>query len=620
MKVYVSSSVNFNDACNKNHFLNKSKEGKKAYLCFNSAFPECKKKNIDLIKTSCFSEEDHENMLKEYVHIVGEMSVLNGRYREWLSTDFASKNRILSPMQNILNQIALSIKAFDKCKESNTSLYILGVDWPVIPFLVKLSKSKEISIEIENIFFTRLYFRLNNLKNTWMHLFKSTISSSLNIIKTRFVFGKIKVIDRNKPIFLIKSWVFSKSFSVDGKYNDPFCGNAALELKKHLNNNVQIVTISQGYKDKFKCYGMMGGIKDRIIFPVESFLKISDVILANFSIVWYLITKTIKVKNVNLFYGHDISPTLEEMAVSSMKFVRFSEYLYYYLGRRIAKRYILSGCLMSYEGNHWEKMFILGIKSVNTKVKIIGHHHSIISQAVAGVFISEREVGMEYNPDKIVTTGTASADVLKKYSCYNDENIITGCAFLYQHLHRYKILPRRNPPNVYTVLVMLEGVIETSSLLKYAINQAYDLPNVKFLVRAHPSFPLEMILTHMEVDLDNLPNNMIASNCANVLDDIKNCDVGLYWCTATSAEVLMMGRPIVWFDRGDVLNFDPLFDFHDFKYVVQESTPIVDTLLKINSLIDDEYKLKANKGREYISQYFEQCSDQNIKFFVKYCE
>jgi hypothetical protein len=522
----------------------------------------------------------------------------------------------LSPLQGILNQIVSSTKAIEKCEKDELDLYIIGAKWPVIAFLKNFSKSKSITLKVNNEFLSKLHNRLDGSIKIWSHLVRGVLSSLINIMRTRFAFGAVRKIDNKKPVFLIKSWIFPRSLSNKSQYNDPFCGNLALDLKNYLEKDVQIVTISQGFIDRYKCYERMKGINDRVILPAESFLHFVDVLLAGFSIAWYLMVKSMKVPKIAPFLGHDLNPMLKDLTKSTGRFIRFSEYLYYYIGRRLATRFTLQGCLMSYEGNHWEKMFILGVRSVNQNIKIIGYHHSAISQASAGVFLSKCEILTTPGPDRIVTTGTMSANIIKKNSFVSADKILPGCALLYQYLYDYKPFSRRYESKSCTILVMLEGVLEASKLLDYAINQAHNLPTVKFVVRSHPSLPFEVLLQSTGKRQTELPVNLVTSNHNKVSKDVERCDVGLYWGTATAVEALMMGKPIIWFNRGDVLSFDPLFDFSEFKWTVQFETPISKVLEKINNLTDEEYRFKSLKGIEYVSQYFEQCNEKNIKSFV----
>ena len=588
-----------------------------AYLSFvnisNSVCDLFSQKKVIRLNAHGLSNTERKEILKDYVDFIGNISTLNSRDREWWATDIASKNRVLSPVQEVLNQVIFFLKAIDECNKKGLDLYVIGVKWPVISFIEEFVKSKIIELQVKSRLISRVDYKISFYAEFWMYFAKSVLSSSLAIIQAYISFSNIRRIERDGSVFLIKSWVFPKAFSGD-KYHDPFVGSLPLDLRKYLDKDTQIVTISQGYSDKFKCYKKMNN-NDRLIFPVERFLYLSDVFLAGLSISWYMLFKSINIPNSNLLLGNDVTPTLKEIVKTSGKFIRFGEYLYYYLGRRIAFRYTLKGCLMSYEGNHWEKMFILGLRSVSQDVKIIGHHHSAITQASAGSFISKSDIAININPNYIVTTGKESAKILKKYSHFPVENIFSGCAPLYQYLYNFSAFLKRGPPSRYTVLVMLEGVLEARVLLQYAISQAMCLPYVKFLVRSHPSLPIESLLKNMETSLIELPGNIYISDCDKVSDDVERSDVGLYWGTATAVENLMMGRPIIWFDRGDVLSFDPLFDFSEFKWVVNSETSIIKTLKEINNLEDKVYESKANKGIKYVSQYLEKCTSEKVKLF-----
>ena len=206
--------------------------------------------------------------------------------------------------------------------------------------------------------------------------------------------------------------------------------------------------------------------------------------------------------------------------------------------------------------------------------------------------------------------------ILKKYSAFSKDRIYSGCALLYQYLHSYKPFPRRDKKNLYTILVMLEGLMDTEILLKYVINQAKELQHIKFIIRSHPALPITFLLSKMGKNISELPLNIEVSYSKEITEDVKRCDVGLYWQTATSLEALMLGRPIIWFDRGDVLSLDPLFGFSEFKWTVQFETPLSSVLIKIKNLTNDEYNFRMQNGRKYVSKYFCQCNEKSLSYFI----
>jgi hypothetical protein len=573
---------------------------------------ECK--TIDVGVFDAFSDSERDRVLNDYIGAIGLVSAINSVNKEWWATDTSSKSRLLAPTQEILNQIMVSLRLIKKYKNSEISLCLVGMSWPAIIFIEGYCLEENIEIRSKWMPLSKIRSRVKESLRVWNYFFRGAVSSLIRIIKTRYYFGKNINIDSDKPVFLIKSWTFKSSFLAGNGYFDPFCGDLAKYSKEYLSGDTQVVTIAQGFVDRYTCYKNMKNVGDRAIFPTEVFITISDFITASFSMLVYLLFKKIKVPKYSQFMGYNLSPMLQELVNTSGRFIRFGEYLHYYLGRRIALQYKLQGCLMSYEGNHWEKLFILGIRSTDKEVKIIGYYHSAIPQAAAGVFLSNNDVSITPSPDIVITSGHNGSKILKKYSSLPSHKIYSGCALLYQYLYDLKTVSRGSGL-INSVLVMLEGVFDAGLLLKYAINQAKHYSNIKFIIRSHPALPLPNLIKHIGQNISELPSNIKISKNIKVIKDIEECDVGLYWGTATAVEALMIGMPIIWFDRGDVLSYDPLFDFNDFKWTVRFETPICVAIDKINNLTNEEYNSRALKGRQYVSQYFEKCSKTNVGYF-----
>jgi hypothetical protein len=546
------------------------------------------------------------------------MSKLNCGSKEWWSTNIASKNRFLSPIPSILYQIVLSLKAIKKCKKDSIDLYIFGVSWPIVLFLEQYMRTNSIDYEVKFRFVSKFHWNFVGRINNWLYLVRSFISSILNLIRSRKAFGKIDKIDKTKPVFLIKSFVFPSSFQRDHQYRDPFFGNLPLFLKDNLKEDCQIVTISQGLADRYGCYSKMNEIKDQILIPAESFLHFKDVFFASVSITLFWLIRPIRIPKGSLLFGHNQQLVLKELVKSSGRSILFGDYLYYYLARRLAKQYQLQGCLITYEGNHWEKMFVMGLKSVRPKLEVIGYQHAVIPQAAAGVFVSRHEVDIIPHPDVIVTTGTRATNILKNNSSFHSDKIKTGCALRYKYLYDLEcqsvLTPETN--KVKTILIALEGIVDASEMLFYAIKQAKELHDIKFIVRTHPILPLETMLNIVGKSVDDLPMNIETSNLSQVVDDIKRCDMVLYWGSTVALEALMMKKPLICFDRGDVLSFDPLSDFDDFKWTVGNSTPMIGILNQVNNMSNKEFLLRANQGEKYVSEYFEQENEENMKCFI----
>ena len=106
------------------------------------------------------------------------------------------------------------------------------------------------------------------------------------------------------------------------------------------------------------------------------------------------------------------------------------------------------------------------------------------------------------------------------------------------------------------------------------------------------------------------------STYSEVLEDLKDCDAILYWGTTVAMEALMVGKPIIQFDRGDLLNYDPLFEFTDFKWQVQMKDSLQKIIQKIQALPETQYCKHQQQGRKYMEQYFYPVTKENLKKFL----
>ncbi len=558
------------------------------------------------IKPQELSNSKKKELLKDYVNLIGDIASYNREIREWWSSDISSKNRNLSPMQLILNDIVYSIQAINMCNQYSKDLYIFGTSYPVVEFIREYSSVKGVEIYIRNSFFLRLFSKYKYFFKRQIYLFKSVLSSLRNVFWSRHSFGKRLKINKNIPVILIKSFVFSNSFSKENIYKDPFFPG----LEDYLR--------SQGFSGRYGLYKNMRGIKGKTIMPAEVFISIKDIFSAGMALFKFWFFVSIKIPdNVNLL-GYNISSTMIELVKSNGDSVPFGDYLYYYIGRNIAKDYNLQTCYMTYEGNHWERMFVMGLKEVNPSIEIVGYQHAAIPQSAAGTFISCKEVGIIPHPDRIITTGKKITEILHKNSCFPKDRIQSGCALRYQYLYDLIKFPiKKISRETYTILVIL-GDADSSQLLLYAIKQAKLLNNVNFIIRTHPIMPLEQLLSVSGVASKDLPENMLTSNSVHVKSDIERCNTVLYWSSTVALEALMMGKSLICFDRGDVLSFDPmsLIDFDDLKWDVEENISIVGIIDDIINMDYNDLVIKVDKGRRHIMEYFSEQSKETMQAFL----
>jgi hypothetical protein len=593
-----------------------------SFICLNRDFQNlCNSfacKNFSKVKLPQLSNTEKRKILEDYVVLIGDIASHNQNSREWWASDISSKNRAFSPMQSILNDIIFSMKAIDECYQNSKDLFIFGAPNPVVEFIRDYAKIKKIEMQVNSWIFSNLFDKLKYFFTKQVYLFKSVISSLINMIKSKYYSGEVNSIDKDKPIFLIKSFVFPSAFLQGGDYKDLFFPGLEYYLKEKISKDIQVMTIVQGFSGRHALYSKTKNIRNRIVMPVENFLNAKDIIFAGMKLFKFWFFTSIKIPNNVYFLGNNISSTIRKLVSSYGDSILFGDYLYYYLARRIAKTYKLQVCYMTYEGNHWERMFVMGLKEVRPDIEIIGYQHAAISQSSPGIFISCKEIGVIPHPDRIITTGRKIIEVLNKNSCFPQDKIQLGCALRYQYLYSLIDFPiKKVSLDAYVILIVLSDA-ESSYLLLYAIKQAKLLTNINFIIRTHPILPLEQLLSISGISYIDLPDNMSVSSFDDVKNDIKRCDTVLYWNSTVSIEALMMGKSLICFDRGDVLSFDPMLfiDFDDLTWTVQSDMSISSIVHEIVNMKHSDLVMKVNKGRGYIAEYFSEKSEENMEAFI----
>jgi hypothetical protein len=233
------------------------------------------------------------------------------------------------------------------------------------------------------------------------------------------------------------------------------------------------------------------------------------------------------------------------------------------------------------------------------------------------MFLHPQEKGMIPLPDKILTTGKIPKFFLERYGSFPKEQIKVGCGLRFEYLQNLFLLKcRKESKHNFVLLVAFGGSGEEIPLLNYALGQASLNKDVIFRMRTHPTFSWDKLLLLKKSDI-TLPENVITSTYSEVLEDLESCDAVLYWGTTVALESLMVGKPIIHFDREDLLNYDPLFEFTDFKWQVQQNDSLQTIIQDIQAMPETLYHKNQQQGRKYIKEYFYPVTKENLENFFK---
>jgi len=110
--------------------------------------------------------------------------------------------------------------------------------------------------------------------------------------------------------------------------------------------------------------------------------------------------------------------------------------------------------------------------------------------------------------------------------------------------------------------------------------------------------------------------NVSLSKNLSVKDDVESADIVIYWGSSVALEASMMGKPVIHFDSGTVLSYDPLFENTALKWTVTEKDRLLDIIDSIYALSDEEFCLQQQKARQYLRNYFYPVTENGLQKFV----
>lgn len=605
-------------------FFRTNRNNKGYYVCFSCVSPSLTsllaKHGIQSISPISLSRGRQEAILHDYIEAIGRLGEWNGHIPHWWMTDIASKNAYRSPLLQPLHGLIHCLDAIQTVRGSNSTLFIIDPSWPTVMAIKHVALHNKWDLRILSWSWSRIFAKWSGKTKAWAEMFRSAMGTLREIARTKKHYrNKLNATKERDPIYLIKSFVYPYSFKDDGSYQDPFFGKLADHLTEQLAGKVKVITIALGFTPKRYCYEKMKTLKGSMVIPFESMLRYTDVIKGFCLLSWMLISKPFKVRGKVEFLGHDIADLLRELLTSEGWRIPFYQYIYCSAGERLAKNYRLVACALTHENNPWERAFIAGIRKINPDTRIIGYQHSVIPQAAANMFQSQREMSKIPAPDVVLTTGAVPANILRKYGAFPEERIKVSCGLRYNYLDEIQpqLRHRSGDHEKIRILVALCGVIETLPLVRYVIDQARSCQHLEFLIRAHPVLPFEQL--HSLTDNTNaLPANIRISSDTTVMEDLLECDAVLYWGSSVALEGIRLGKPAIHFSQDDFLSYDPLFDLIDFKWVVNSQKDIMDVLNQIRIIPDKEFGDLRDRAQRYVIDYHHPVSDSSMSPFLAF--
>lgn len=541
--------------------------------------------------------EVQENLLAEYNSLMDKLAEANGLSPEWWSTDLASKNRFTSPLAKQLNSLYACIQAIQALIADNSwcTLIVAGADRPLTRFLLAQANPQ---LRVRAQSGLRRQGLVGTLR-TMTRMARTALSFTGRILLCRRYYRRNFPSMDDVPRHLIKSFAYPSSWKEKGTFNDPFFPGVAAAVAHPLTIALAFGTLPQVFK-RMK--------EDDTVVPLEAYLSVTDPLKAVTKLWWTQLSRPFRVPSQLQFDGSNIAPYIQDLIACGGWHMPLEQYLHRYAGQRIARTHRLASCLITYEGNPWERMFALGLREEQPELLIYGCQHAASPPAAAGIFPGAAEARLAPLPDKVFCTGTAFAESILKHSALKPSQLVPACALRFASLNAMKPTAFDQGPPV--LLVALEGVPEAAPMLLYALKQARNMSDVHIRLRAHPAYPFEKLYTI--IGKPKMPSNISISKGSSLHEDITASRAVMYWGSTVAAEALLLGRPVIHFDRGDILSYDFLFDLTACKGKVHPGASLAHAFANLIALDSPDF---AAEARRFVRNMFAACDRSQISTF-----
>jgi hypothetical protein len=548
------------------------------------------------------SKLHREKFLSEYIDLIGHISSENNSL-EWWATDIASKNRFTSRITFLLTQFLDIIEA-SRSFESGV-LVVVNPDWTIVPAAEKACRDMGFTSSASRDFVKKRFFdSIACVLNRIACCIYSCAKIYMRCLYSRcLLYKQVRSYQKlNRDNYVIKTFVYDRSFSSGNVYNDAFFGS--LPDKLRCKNDVLFLASILG---NFRyCVDKIAGSNSVRIIPIEYFASIADL--------WEALTgffcARIRVSVEKIFFGFDVSDIIKNELRRTFNGIQFYHLMHYWMVRRFARLFSTRSLVLTYENNPWEKMSILGMREISPRTRILGYQHTIVSQASANMFRSKYEKNVMPFPDMILTVGEAPRKVIERYSDIPPESIKAACGLRFEYLFSSEKFQRSNAGNI---LLALEGIKEVEAMVAYVLKQLDGKMQFQVRIRTHPVLPWAYFKKR-GLSIEG-KNNFSLSRNSPLKEDLAWADIVVYWGSTVALEALSLGRAVIHYRNNSLLSLDPLFECDDLKWNVSESDSLVKIIKSIYALDDREFSVRRSRATEYLKKYFLPVDEVGVDLF-----
>ena len=421
------------------------------------------------------------------------------------------------------------------------------------------------------------------------------------------------------PLFRLKYWMSSEKeyklllFSymnsnywkkAGEKHEDPYFKNL---LDRYDRDSKKYIIVTHTFGNIFDSgkYIPKSYYGERKIVPIELFMGTTEVLKA------FILTLKcdLKLSKPANFKGVDISPLL----LNEFKEEKFNGEIFSNLCIYLAMKNILltikpQKILWPWENHSWEKLLLIAKNKYCSSAITAGYQSSTIMLFLLNFFSGKKELEYAPYPDRIITNGKTTFQILKSFGSYPENCLVEGCAWRYDYLLGIEkwqgTLDERN-----IIGIAMTGFNKTNVKILNIISKITD---VDFIIKYHPMLPEEKFLN----SLDEKPPSNIKTFNGSISEILKKVSILIYSETAVCMEAAMMGIPCIYIDTGKGISGDSMFNTQDLKWTAGNPEELEKCIKEIKVLSLTELNERRKNAERYIRDYFHAVTEDKIKLFT----
>ncbi len=260
-----------------------------------------------------------------------------------------------------------------------------------------------------------------------------------------------------------------------------------------------------------------------------------------------------------------------------------------------------------YEGHAWERCVYHAARRAGPLSRCVGYQHTAIRKRSHAL---KRSLSPhhDFDPDLVLTVGTVTRRILEK------SHAVNGVQTLLYGTHRRTggdasvHSPRRE--TVFLVLPEGDG-LECIYLFEFALECAHRLPEVRFIFRTHPYFPIERLAATQKWRIPT-DQNVEISRYSKIEDDFDRAGYLIYRGSSTVIYAILYGLKPFYLARPDELNFDPLFELSVWRQNVYSVDDLVDHYRMDRSAAEDIRLQEWKQARRYCDHYVQPIQQEAV--------